>query len=157
MLWYVCTAGSIEGMAVTNRSNMRVKGGEARQWHPIWHKRTCSNTTLSAACSCLQVNKASYDRRTSHQSAAGWMRTRRGAQASRGGGEGSLFLWLSSDSLGTVSEWLHYAAASTCGPWLEPQRERHLRSSFPSVPRSAGRDDVRTKMPNMNHSAEPLM
>lgn len=129
-MWYVCTdAGSVEGMAVSHRSDMRVKE-EARQrgvsehtlekseWHPIWHERTCSNTTL-AARSCLQANKAGYDRRTSHQSAAGWTRTRRGARASSGGAGGSFFLWRSSDSLGTVSEWLHRTAASTCWPWLE--------------------------------------
>lgn len=40
----------------------------------LWHERTWRNIMLSVACSCLQVNKAGYHRRTSHQSAAGWMR-----------------------------------------------------------------------------------
>lgn len=39
----------------------------------LWHERTWRNIMLSVACSCLQVNKAGYHRRTLHQSAAGWM------------------------------------------------------------------------------------
>lgn len=61
----------------------------------LWHERTWRNIMLSVACSCLQVNKAGYHRRTSHQSAAGWMRQQLRHQVIKdwgGGDEGLIFL-----------------------------------------------------------------
>lgn len=77
----------------------------------LWHERTWRNIMLSVACSCLQVNKGGYHRRTSHQSAAGWMLQTAPASSYQGH-----FSWCRADSLHSAGAQPCNITASSCSP-----------------------------------------
>lgn len=79
----------------------RALGGNSQAW------KTCSNTIHPAACSCLQVNKADCNRRTSHQSTAG------GTTAS-----GARLSWYGAGGTASVGVAPRHTTSSPSGPVL---------------------------------------
>lgn len=79
----------------------RALGGNSQAW------KTCSNTIHPAACSCVRVNKADCNRRTSHQSTAG-ATTASGARLS----------WYGADGAASVGVAPRHTTSSPSGPVL---------------------------------------
>lgn len=87
------------------------KSGWAEGWRALGSNsqawQTCSNTIHPAACSCLQVNKADCNRRTSHQSTAG-----------RTTASGARLSWYGADGTASVGVAPRHTTSSPSGPVL---------------------------------------